>query len=158
MSYNEIILLVTIFIVFFVVPFISGFIILINTFRKNNDLKSEEIENKKKEIENQKYSLFMQVDLHLAEEAIDELVKTKLEHYVFKKFTINQIDYINEDDTKIMISSITKELVIGLSEVYLFYIKLLTNIQTDEDLIKYINEKVRQHTFNVITDYNRPKL
>ena len=144
--------------------FIGVFIIIISTrsglYLICNLVKeiSEKRNNQKTlELENKKIELFMQMDPKMAESEIDELVKKYLNDYIIKNFLISNIDYIKKNEIDKMVKELDRNIVREISELYIFYIKILTNITDEEDLIKYIDKKVKEHVLEFVTEFNRPK-
>lgn len=108
-------------------------------------------------IKNEQYSLFMKMDPKLIENEIDELVKKYLNEYYLNNIFSNNIDFIRRDQIDLMVRELTKNITSEISELYLFYIKCLTNIGNDDDLLKYIYKKVKEHVLDFVTEYNKPK-
>lgn len=133
---------------------ISIYIIFFFVIKPTIDKK---IKLKSMEIENYKMDLLMKLDPVLAENAIDELVKKYLAEYVLTNFIINSINYIRKEQIEKMVRDLTKKISIEISELYVFYIKTLTNIKSDDDLIGYVYKKVKEHTVNYVTEFNKPK-
>lgn len=132
--------------------YFTNIIIEKNKFaRKNKDIS---VEIKNKELEIQKMKLFMEMDPMLINKEIDDYVSKYVEKYIFKQFVIHQIQYINDTETETMIRSVTGQIAIEISELYVFYFKILYNISDENDLVKFINLKVKDHVLEKITDYN----
>lgn len=112
---------------------------------------------KTEEVKNNQYNLFMQIDAELVEGEIDKLIKKYLNEYVLYEIIMNNIDYVRKDKVEEMIRYLDKKIMIEISELYIFYIKLLRNINNDEDLLEYVNKKVKEHVLNFVTDFNSPK-
>lgn len=112
---------------------------------------------KTEEVKNNQYNLFMQIDTELVEGEIDKLIKKYLNEYVLYEIIMNNIDYVRKDKVEEMIRYLDKKIMIEISELYIFYIKLLRNINNDEDLLEYVNKKVKEHVLNFVTDFNSPK-
>ena len=112
---------------------------------------------KTEEIKNNQYNLFMQIDAELVEGEIDKLIKKYLNEYVLYEIIMNNIDYVRKDKVEEMIRYLDKKIMIEIYELYIFYIKLLRNINNDEDLLEYVNKKVKEHVLNFVTDFNSPK-
>lgn len=118
--------------------------------RAKNKYRSMEISNKKIE-------LFMQLDPKLMEQEIDDLILKYLNDYVLKHFTIMRIDYISDDECENMIRTLRHDILLDLSELYIFYIKNLVNLTSDDDLVEYMNKKIKDHVLLFITDFNKPR-
>ena len=106
---------------------------------------------------NETYKLYMQMDPAKIEEEIDKMIQRYIDRYVVTNILANQIQYINKEETTLMIKTLDKTISLELSEMYLFYIKCLVNIRTDDDLLKYIHTKVKEHVLTFITNYNKTK-
>ena len=106
---------------------------------------------------NKQYELFMDVDIEKTEEMIDKLIRKHLEEYVLKEIIVQQIEYINKDQVKTMVKEIDKSILISLSDLYIFYIKLLTKIESEDDVVRYIHHKTNEHVLNFVTDFNKTK-
>lgn len=109
------------------------------------------------DIKNEMYKLYMQMDPAKIEEEIDKMIQGYIDRYVVTNILANQIQYINKEETTLMIKTLDKTISLELSEMYLFYIKCLVNIRTDDDLLKYIHTKVKEHVLTFITNYNKTK-
>ena len=55
-----------------------------------------------------------------------------------------------------MIKDVSKAILKDMSEMYLEYIRLLQSIETDEDLIKFVHNKVMQVSIQIVSEYNKP--
>lgn len=113
-------------------------------------------ELKRKEIENAKMDLMMKLDPNLAEEEINKYIKGYLDQYMLSHFIINKIQYIKANEIEKMIRDLDKEIIIDISELYISYIKILINVNDDQDIIRFINKKVKENVLAVVTEYNRP--
>ena len=122
----------------------------------NKYIKIREI-RKNKEITNKTYELYSKLDPKLMDSELDEWIKKYINRYMIKNFIVQNIDYIKKDQIDEMVRDITKELMIDISDLYLFYIKLLVNIQNDDDLLQFIYYKASDRILEVVTEYNTPK-
>ena len=114
-------------------------------------------ELKELEIKNNQFNLYLSMDPKLAEEEIDNLVEKYLDEYVLNKILINNIDFIRKDQIEEMVKCLDKNIMLEISELYIFYIKTLVNIKDQDDLLKYINKKVKEHVLTFVTQFNKPK-
>ena len=112
---------------------------------------------KEKELQNNTYDLFMKVDVKQAEEALDEYIEKMLNEYVLDNIITKNIQYIKKADIHKMVKEITKSIVRDMSELYVFYCKLLSGIGSEDDLINFIFKKVSEHVLIFVTDFNKPK-
>lgn len=111
-------------------------------------------ENKLMELKNEKYNLFASVNTESVNVNITEYFTNHIQKYIAYKFISRKINYIREEDVETMIKDITKLIYIEISELYIFYIKMLYSINNDDDLLKYINLKVKEISIELITNYN----
>ena len=111
-------------------------------------------ENKSMELKNEKYNLFASINTESVNANITEYFTNHIQKYIAYRFMSKKINYIREDDIEIMIKDITKLIYIEISELYIFYIKMLYSINNDDDLLKYINLKVKEISIELITNYN----
>lgn len=100
------------------------------------------------------YDLYMNFDPELAEKEIDKLIDKYLNKYVLENVIVKKIDYLQEPQVNIMISTLTHDICLDITELYIFYIKNICNINDDNDLIKYIRNKVKEHVLDFINDFN----
>lgn len=133
-----------------VLTFSSIFYYLIAVVNRRNKLKEMEIKNTQ-------YELFTKLDPSLIEEEIDKLINKYINNYYINYMIPNNIDYLKKDAIEKMIKELTKQVMLDLSELYLFYIKTLTNIKSDEDLLMFVHKKIKEHVLIFVTDYNKPK-
>lgn len=112
---------------------------------------------KEMEIKNNQYSLFVNLDPKLIEEEIDNLIDKYINIYYINYMIPNNIDYLRKDYIEKMVKELTKQIIMDISELYVFYIKCLVSIKSDQDLLTYIHKKVKEHVLTFVTDYNKPK-
>lgn len=113
---------------------------------------------KKMEIENTKMDLMMKMDPKIAETEIEALIKKYVQEYSFTNFVMKQIIYIREDQVEEMVRYLDKQIIMEISELYIFYIKIIINITDEDDLLLYIDRKVRSEVLEFITDFNKTEL
>lgn len=135
-------------IVYFIIISIHLFNLLKRTLERKYDLKAIELEN-------EKISNFMKMDPKVAEEEIDTFIKKYIDEYILKNFIIHKITYIKEQQANEMIRFVQKRVLLDLSELYVFYIKILVAIDNSDDLIRYIDKKVKDHVLITLTDFNK---
>jgi len=114
-------------------------------------------EIKNKEIDIKKFELYSKVDLSKTEDVINKYIEDKLNKYVTQNIIAKGIDYIREEDANKMVKELSSNIIISLSDLYVYYIKLLTTINDQDDLIKYVFEKVSDACTLFILDFNTPK-
>ena len=54
-----------------------------------------------------------------------------------------------------MVRDLTKSVLIEMSELYLFYIRLLYNISTDDDLVRVVNNLLKNQIIDAVSSYNK---
>jgi hypothetical protein len=54
-----------------------------------------------------------------------------------------------------MIKSVSSTVYLSMSDLYLFYIKMLYEVKTDEDVLGYINRLVKERVLLFITENNK---
>ena len=111
-------------------------------------------ELKELETKNHKYELLSTISVKAINDHITEYFTDHIQRYIAYKFISRKINYIREEDSEILIKDITKLIYIEISELYIFYIKMIYSINSDDDLLKYINSKVKEIAIDSITSYN----
>lgn len=143
---NAIIYCITILLVFILIGLFVKFVIeqKIDTYL---NLKDQEIKNKK-------YELFSKLDPKLLEESVDEYFNIYINRYITYKFIANKVMYINQEEVEKMIKDITTVVNIQISEMYIFYIKCITSITSDQDLLEYTHSKISNLVIEAVTSFN----
>ena len=132
---------------------ISGCIFyLIRSLNIYLDNKNDLLE---KEIKNKKYEIFNSVDIVATKQIVEDMIDEYVNQYALYKFIAPNVIYVKAEQQQEMIRDVTRNIVIDLSELYIYYIKLLTEIDSKEDLVKYINTKVKVSVINFIANYNQ---
>lgn len=114
------------------------------------------IDNRHIELDNEKYRIYMDISPNTVEEEIDKFIKDKLDQYMLENFIIQDIQFIKADEIEKMIKDLDKIVLLSMSDLYVFYCKLLANISNEDDLIRFINDKVRNLVLAVVTEFNKP--
>ena len=109
-------------------------------------------------IKNDKYNLFSTLSIEAINQYLDNYFERHIQQYISMKFLVRKITYIKEEDCEIMVRDITKAIALEISELYIFYIKMIYNISTDEDLLKFINLKVKIVAVEQVSAYNSSTL
>jgi hypothetical protein len=112
---------------------------------------------KEMELKNEQYDLFMKMDPKLADEEIDKLIDKYIDEYTINIILMSNIDYMKSEDIDKMIKTLTRDITLKLSELYIFYIKILVNISSDDDLLRYIHKRVKNKVLLFVTEYNKPR-
>lgn len=116
--------------------------------------KEEKIKLKEMEIKNDKYKLFCTIDANRSREYVDDYIEEYIHRYIAFKFIANKIMHIKESDINAMVRDLTKLIVMEISELYIFHINNIKAIDSDEDLVAYIHERVMNITVEQVTSYN----
>ena len=111
-------------------------------------------ELKDKELKNQKYTLLSTLSVDAMEEYIDLYFTKHVQNYITYKFIAKGSRYIKNDECEILITDVTKLIYLEISELYIFYIRMIYSINEDDDLLKYINMKVKETALRSVTDFN----
>lgn len=116
--------------------------------------------NRIREIEskNKTYELFASIDPEAVQKELDTYFERYVNRYITYKFIANKVIYIKQDDIEKMVSDTTKLIMIEISELYIYYIKLLRSIDNNEDLIQYIYSRVSTITIDTVANYNSANL
>ena len=114
---------------------------------ENRNLRRLEIENKKVELQ-------MRMDPKLAEKEIEDLVKNYVSQYGFVNFISKQIPFIRDQQVNEMIRYLDKQIMLEISELYIFYIKCITNIEDENDLLIFVDKKVKDQVLEFVTNFN----
>lgn len=110
---------------------------------------------REKEIKNKKYELFNNVDTEFISEKLDKYFEKSVNRYIVYKFISNKVTFIGSDDTETMINDLTKFITIDISELYVFYISMISAINSQEDLIRFIKNKVQNTTIEAVSNFNK---
>ena len=107
-----------------------------------------------KEVENKKMELYLDISPELMEKEIDRFIDDYVKRYIVYRFMSKKIIYINDEECDKMVKSVTENILIELSELYLFYLRTLTDIPDDDALIRVVNTKVKNKCIEQVLDYN----
>ena len=119
----------------------------------NEKNRIREIESK-----NKTYELFASINPEAVQKELDTYFERYVNRYITYKFIANKVIYIKQDDIEKMVSDTTKLIMIEISELYIYYIKLLRSIDNNEDLIQYIYSRVSTITIDTVANYNSANL
>ena len=131
---------------------IVSFIILhdiVPYLNKKNDIMEQKVKN-------EKYQLFLSIDSDNIIDRINDYFEGYVKRYMAYKFISAKKDYIKSEEIEKMVSDLTKVIAIDISELYVFYIKTIQNINTDEDMISFIHSQVKKITIDYVSNYNKP--
>ena len=132
--------------------FIYGLVFIVKPYM-NEKNRIREIESK-----NKTYELFASIDPEAVQKELDTYFERYVNRYITYKFIANKVIYIKQDDIEKMVSDTTKLIMIEISELYIYYIKLLRSIDNNEDLIQYIYSRVSTITIDTVANYNSANL
>lgn len=132
--------------------FIYGLAFIVKPYM-NEKNRIREIESK-----NKTYELFASIDPEAVQKELDTYFERYVNRYITYKFIANKVIYIKQDDIEKMVSDTTKLIMIEISELYIYYIKLLRSIDNNEDLIQYIYSRVSTITIDTVANYNSANL
>ena len=128
------------------------FILLILSKIANN--MNNMVSVKENEIKTNLYNLYSDLDLSRIEDSINDTIKSYINKWVLVNITTKGDNYIKDQEVEELITYVTSTFIIEMSEVHLFYVKCLTNIDTEDDLIRYIREKTKFLVLDFITEFN----
>lgn len=136
----------------FIFLYIAGFAFyvfngIMKHLEENRNLRRLEIENKKVELQ-------MRMDPKLAEKEVEDLVKNYVSQYGFVNFVSKQIPFIRDQQVNEMIRYLDKQIMLEISELYIFYIKCITNIEDENDLLIFVDRKVKDQVLEFVTNFN----
>jgi hypothetical protein len=132
--------------------FIYGLVFIVKPYM-NEKNRIREIETK-----NKTYELFASIDPEAVQKELDTYFERYVNRYITYKFIANKVIYIKQDDIEKMVSDTTKLIMIEISELYIYYIKILRAIDNNEDLIQYIYSRVSTITIDTVANYNSANL
>ena len=79
-------------------------------------------------IKNDKYNLFSTLSIEAINQYLDEYFERYIQNYISMKFLVRKITYIKEEDCETMVRDITKVIALEISELYIFYIKMIYHL------------------------------
>lgn len=100
------------------------------------------------------YNLYTDLDLVAIENTIDTVINNYINRWVLVNITTKGDNYIKDNEVEELIKYVTSTFTMEMSDVHLFYIKCLTSIDTDEDLVAYVRNKVKFLVLDYITEFN----
>ena len=138
----------TIFFLSIFIPII--FLLLINAreMRRKNEIEEFKVKN-------DLYRIYTDISIANCEEVITNSMKSYLDRWVLINIVANGEDYIKSDKVDELIKYITTNFIAEMSDIHLFYIKCITNIDSDEVLIKWVRNKTKSIVLDFITEYNQ---
>lgn len=113
---------------------------------------------KDKEQKNKKFALFNDVNVDTVNKVLNDYIDGYVNRYIVYKFMSQKIIYIRKEDIDQMIKDITKNIMLEVSELYLYYISLVYSYSNDEELATYIHNKVTVATIDTVANYNNTNI
>lgn len=104
----------------------------------------ENIKNKELKIEESK--LYSNIDINEVNALLDKYFDDRAKSYILNNFIKNKISYVNAEQKRAMVRDLTKSTILDISELYIYYIKLLHNLNTDDDLTSFIYVTISKYT------------
>lgn len=130
-------------------------LVLLLIFVKVIPLYKKKVELSEREIKNDLYRIYMSIDPDVVQQTIDSMIDQKIQEYILYRIRTRDAQFISSKDSDNIVSTVTESIYIELSELYLFYIKLMRNIETDDDLLSYINNRVKYRAILIISENNK---
>ena len=106
------------------------------------------------EAQNEKYKLFTNISPEAMHASINDYVDKTVSQYIVYKFMSKKQTYIRENEVENIVLDITKLISLDISELYIFYIKMISDVHDDEGLLRYIRGKVRNSVVESVSSYN----
>ena len=106
-------------------------------------------------MEIKKVDLYSYIDPVRVMNALSDWIQAYLRNYILINFTIQNVEFINQDMTKLMIKEVSTQVIVEMSDYYLTLIKLRYNLNNDNDLIKHIYSLVSDEALMIVTEYNK---
>lgn len=109
---------------------------------------------KNKQVENDKMNIFMQMDPKIAQDEVDKYIDNIIAEYALVNIIIEQIQYIGKEQQDDMVKIVTQIALLRLPELYLFYIKIFSNIDSEATLIETIRRLVKARVLEYVLKFN----
>ena len=109
---------------------------------------------KELEVKNKKYELYNSVDLDTVNTVINNYLEEYINKYMLYKFIAPKALHIKQKELDTMIKDVTRSIVLEISDLYIYYITLVQEISSQEDLIRFINSRVSDISINLVSNYN----
>ena len=127
--------------------------ILINStiskeLKRKNDIKELEVKNELNRI-------YMDIDLIKTKEMIDGKIKEYIAKWVLINITSKGDNYIKDQEVEELINDTTSKFILEMSDIHLFYIKCLTTITNDDELVRFVREETKFLVLEYIVDFNK---
>lgn len=106
-------------------------------------------------VKNEQYDIFMRMNPDEILSTIDSFIETYVTRYIVYKFVSKKVTYIKHEEVTNMVNDITKLIAVEISELYVFYIKMIREISTEEDLISFIHTRVQNACIEHVSTFNK---
>lgn len=107
-----------------------------------------------KKYKNELYELYTKIKPEAVQESLNNMVDIKIQEFILYNIRTREAQYMNSKDVDKMIKTVTSDLYLSLSELYVFYIKLIYNIENDEDVLTYLNKLVKRRSIDIVAENN----
>lgn len=108
-----------------------------------------------KQVKNNMNDLYSRLDPSIIEETVDAYITHYINQYILYNFIALKITYIKKEEIDKMIKNVTKNIMLDISELYIFYIKMIHSIENDEELLKFIHGKVMDISVESVSNFNK---
>jgi hypothetical protein len=135
-----------------IIPTVALYLIFRNFIYPYLSERNKLLDKKNK---NDLYKLYSTLDPKLMEEEIENYINGYIERYYLYNIATRDNNYINSDDIEDMKIRIIEHITINISELYIFYIKCLENVEDETDLISFIKSKVEVAIIDFVVAHNR---
>lgn len=107
------------------------------------------------DIDNERYRLYNDIDPGVVLANIQAWADNAIAEYIFKNISTRSNTYMSSTDIETMVKTVSAILYKDISPLYLYYIKLLVDLEDDDALIVYINELVKMRSIDFIKANNK---
>lgn len=144
---------------FTIIPILLTIVIII-LLVVGHKLMDKLLDIKKDQIQLEREKIYINVDPELVHKTIDNMIKNKIDNYLIDHGVVDNDtqSYINNNMIKDMITDITKDIYIHLSDLYKSYILMLTKeVENEYTILKFIRDKVKYQVISIAVEINPPK-
>lgn len=158
-SETMIAILVCIIILFFTLS-ITSIILILKSLPKSKE-KIKKSDNQNIAISSRVFSADLQriystIDTKAVNEEIDNWIGSYLSDYIAKNVTIQGADYIKKADIDKMLKEVLTAIITNMSDLYRWYISLMINIDNEDRVIDFINNKLSLQIIAFVSKFNQP--
>lgn len=144
---------------FTIIPILLTIVVIV-LLAVGHKLMDKLLDIKKDQIKLEREKIFINVDPELVHKTIDTMIKTKIDAYLLDHRIVDNDtqSYINNSMIIDMITDITKDIYIHLSDLYKSYILMLTKeVENEHTILKFIRDKVKYQVISIAVEINPPK-